>query len=68
MITALYLNVYYMPVLLSPSSLCSHCHIVEARKTTLFEKLADREDGRLSQNNHLAGVWMPGSLTEPEKW
>ena len=40
---------------------------VEARNTTSFEELADWEDGTLmSQNNHLAGVWTPGSLTEPE--
>ena len=30
---------------------------------TLFGKPADREDGRLApQNNHLLGVWMPGSF------
>ena len=32
---------------------------------TLFGNLADLEDDRLiSQNNHLIGVWMPGSFTE----
>ena len=30
---------------------------------TLFGKLADGKDGGLmSQNNHLIGVWMPGSF------
>ena len=41
---------------------------VEARNMTLFEKPADQEDGRLmSQSNHLVGLWMPGSFTEPER-
>ena len=32
---------------------------------TLFGKLTDQEDGRLtSQNNHLVGVWMPISLID----
>ena len=36
---------------------------VEARNRTLFRKPANWEDGRLmSQNNHLLGVWMPGSF------
>ena len=35
---------------------------------TLFEKLADREDGRLmSQHNDLIGVWMSGSFIESER-
>ena len=35
---------------------------------TSFEKPADREDGRLmSQNNHLVGVWMPGSFMD-QSW
>ena len=35
---------------------------------TLFGKLADQEDGRLmSQSNHLAGAWMPGSFIESER-
>ena len=59
------------PVMLpSPSSLCSthdrpmnRRRGVEARKTTLFGKPADREDGRLgSPRNHLIGVWMPVSF------
>ena len=30
---------------------------------TKFGKPVDQEDGRLmSQNNHLLGVWMPGSV------
>ena len=30
---------------------------------TLFRKLADKEDGRLTpENNHLVGVWMPDSF------
>ena len=38
---------------------------IEERNTTLFGKPDDREDGRLmSQNNHLVGVWMPGSFIE----
>ena len=59
-------------MLLSPSSLCSlhdrpisWMQTVETRKTTLFGKLADREDGRLkSQNNRLIQVWTPGSFME----
>ena len=40
----------------------------EARNTTLFGKLADREDGRLMpQNNHLVGVWIPGSFMD-QRW
>ena len=36
---------------------------VEARDVTFSRKLDDLEDGRLmSQNNHLVGVWMPGSF------
>ena len=35
---------------------------------TLFEKLADREDGRLmSQHNDLIGVWMSGSIRVRER-
>ena len=35
---------------------------------TLFGKPADREDGRLApQNNHLLGVWMPGSFIDQRK-
>ena len=57
---------------LSLSSLCSpHDRPisgrsgVEARKTTLFRKLAERENGRLmSQNKHLFRVWMPVSFIE----
>ena len=38
---------------------------IEARNMTLFRKSADWEGGRLMpQNNHLIGVWMPGSFTE----
>ena len=38
---------------------------VEPRNSTLFRKPADGEDGkRMSQNNHLVVVWMPGSFTE----
>ena len=70
-------------MLLSPSSLCSlHDRLVnpgqstwetgaKARNVTLFRKSADWEDGRLmSQNNHLIGVWMPGSFIEQrgERW
>jgi len=41
---------------------------VEARNTTLFGKLPDQEDGRLmSQNNHLIGIWMPGSFID-QRW
>ena len=41
---------------------------VEARNPTLFRKLAACEDGRLmSQNNHLFGVWMPGSFMD-QRW
>ena len=33
--------------------------------TTLSRKVADRENGRrMSQSNHPAGVWMPGSFIE----
>ena len=57
-------------VLPSPSSLCllhdrpiNQRRGAEARNTTLFRKLADREYGILkSQNNHLIGVWMPVSF------
>ena len=56
----------------SPRSLCSphdrptnRRQGVEARSITLFRELADGEDGRLmSQNNHLIGVWMPGSFID----
>ena len=35
------------------------------RRKRLIRKPADREDGRLApQNNHLIGVWMPGSFIE----
>ena len=38
---------------------------VEARNRTLFRKPADSEDGKLmSANNHLVGVWMPGSFMD----
>ena len=38
---------------------------VGMRSMTLFRKLADREDGRLtSQNSHLIWVWMPGSFMD----
>ena len=38
---------------------------IEARQTTLFGKQADRKDDRLvPQNNHLIGVWMPGSFID----
>ena len=41
---------------------------VEERNTTLFGKPADRKDGKLlSQNNHLVGVWMPGSFMD-QRW
>ena len=41
---------------------------VEARNTILFRKPADQEDGRLMfQNNHLFGVWMPGSFMD-QRW
>ena len=32
---------------------------------TLFRKPSDQEDGRLApQNNHLIGIWMPGSFID----
>ena len=35
---------------------------------SLFEKLADKEGGRLmSQNKHLIWVWVTGSFTE-QRW
>lgn len=41
----------------------------EARNTTVFGEPADQEEGRLtSQNNHLTGVWMPGSFTDQRWW
>ena len=41
---------------------------VEARNMTLFRKPADQEESRLmSQNNHITGVWMPGSFIE-QRW
>ena len=54
----------------SPSSLSSlhdravnQRWTVEARNRTLFAELANWEDGRLMcQNNHIPGVWMPGSF------
>ena len=60
-------NMYLLP---SPSSPCSPHNRpmnwrqgVEARNTTLFGKLADREDGGLvSPKNHLIRVWMPVSF------
>ena len=64
-------------LLLSPSLFCSphyepmnHRRDVEARNTTLFRKLADREIGRLmSQNNHLlrSGCLVLLQNTEREK-
>ena len=40
----------------------------EAKNMTLFGKLADQIDGRLtSQSNHLIGAWMPGSFIESER-
>ena len=37
----------------------------EARKMTLVGELADWEDGRLApQNNHLIGIWIPGSFID----
>ena len=59
-------------LLLSLSSFCSPHNRpisgrsgVEARKTTLFRKLAERENGRLmSQNKRLFRVWMPVSFIE----
>ena len=58
--------------MLSPSSLCSlHDRPVNPRdevlrqEETLVGELADQQDGRLApQNNHLIGVWMPGSFTD----
>ena len=58
--------------MLSPSSLCSlHDRPVNPRdevlrqEETLVGELADQQDGRLApQNNHLIGVWMPGSFIE----
>ena len=41
----------------------------EARNTTVFGEPADQEEGRLtSQNNHLTGVWMPGSFIDQRWW
>ena len=41
---------------------------VEARNRTLFRKPAGSEDGKLmSANNHLVGVWMPGSFVD-QRW
>ena len=38
---------------------------IEARQRTLFGNPADRKDYRLvPQNNHLIGVWMPGSFID----
>ena len=52
-------------LLLSPSE--SKRQGIETRNI-LFGKPADREDGRLmSQSNHLAGAWMPGSFIESER-
>ena len=59
-------------MLLSLSSLCSlhdrpvsRTQNVDTKNTTLFGKLADREDGRLmSQNNRLLQVWKPDSFME----
>ena len=58
--------------MLGPSSLCSlHDRPVNPRdevlrqEETLVGELADQQDGRLApQNNHLIGVWMPGSFTD----
>ena len=58
--------------MLSPSSLCSlHDRPVNPRdevlrqEETLVGELADQQDGRLApQNNHLIGVWMPGSFID----
>ena len=58
--------------MLGPSSLCSlHDRPVNPRdevlrqEETLVGELADQQDGRLApQNNHLIGVWMPGSFIE----
>jgi len=54
---------------LTPNSLCSlqdwpmnERGGVEARYLTLFRKLADQENGRLTQNNHLIWSWMSGSF------
>ena len=57
-------------LLLSPSSLClAHDRPMNPRdevlrqKETLIREPADREDGRLAPpDNHLIGVWMPGSF------
>ena len=38
---------------------------VEASNTPLFGELADPKGGTImSQNNHLVGVWMPGSFLD----
>ena len=45
--------------LLSPSLFCW------LHKTTLFRKLVGCEVGKLVfQNNHLVGVWVPGSFMD----
>ena len=64
-----------MDLLPSPSSLSSlrdrpmnQRRGAEARKTTLFGKPADWEDGRLvSPKNHLLWVWMPVSFIASER-
>ena len=61
-------------MLLSPNSLCllhdrpiNPRQGVEARNMILFEKPADQDGRLMSQSNHLVGIWMPGSFTEPER-
>ena len=63
-------------LLLSPSSVLlaadqaneSKTWGVEARETTSIGELVDQEDGRLApQNNHLIGVWRPGSFLD-QRW
>ena len=64
-----------LKLLPSPRSLCSPRNRpmnqrrgAEAKNTTLFGNLADREDGRLvSLKNHLIWVWLPVSFIESER-
>ena len=38
------------------------------KEETLIREPADQEDGKLApQNNHLIGVWMPGSFID-QRW
>ena len=61
-----------MEILLSPSSFCllnnrakNPRDEVLSKEETLIREPADWEDGRLAlQNNHLIGIWMPGSFID----